>query len=1239
VTLAAAVAVLGAVTLAAIGIDPGTSDAATAAPWVKMNEPGPGAVVTGLAISPFNGSHVVAGGELNSAVWSTDGGRSWGLSSGLVSTEIGEFTWSDPNTVWVGTYGGPAKSTDGGRTWSMMPTWPRSQAYDDRTDRNRRVEKVLVDPANPNHVLAFCGNQRQLSPYVPSDGDVYESNDGGANWTKLSNAYPSVINAAAASAGGVSTLYVATEGGLVRSENTGRSWSYVKSGPFRSVVAHPTDPRKAWAAGVGGVFVTTDAGFTWSLTGLNGSSYPGNTLGRMAVDIVDVSRTNPNILWASVGWYTSGSHAIFKSSDGGNSWESLNAYTRGYRSPFAPGGAANEFATALSIDPSNPNHVMGGNSEDILSTEDGGTTFWSAGSREVSPNRWVSRGFGAFFASWTGFSDTNASLMTLTGMDGANPLASNDAGASWFRPQAAVGNYEWGGSVQGDYSQDETLWALRGNSYSRGFGGVFRGGAGGAGAGEVIVGRGLPATDLFAQSEGSRSLAALNNGAIAVITGAVYRSVDNGASWSRSNPCTNASRVVRAHRSWTTLFLLCDQGVYRTDNAGASWSLMPGSPAGNGHNSGITSGQHGLVFYRWDSPTIRIFQNGVWRSSNVPAPGVGGAAIDSGNANVIVAGSYSPQLQGQTAGVGAFVSTDGGASWMSLSQGLSVPRFMSVIADPNRPGVFVGGTTGGGYYRVQLGTGGGGGSPTTTPPTTTPPTTIRPSTLATIPTSVPASTTPGSTTVVAVGSRRILNASASAAGTSATSMIDGNRVTAWRSASSQSSGLFVTLDIGSELNFDRVIVDAGDGGNPPASYTMYVSSSPNSWGTWKATGSGSGSTVGTLTTMRIPRSLGRYVTIQVKGSASSWSVAEMSVADGEGTGGFVPAEPTTTTPATNTTSILNAVDGGESGNTATIWASAIPQSSSPALRIDLGAPTAVTQIRVNAGNGNLSPSGYSVYLSTDATTWGPWVTGVTGQPQSQTLNIPIPGGGRTARYVTIQINAASASPWTVADVGVISGSGAPVPRNGWRVSTGGSFTSTNDQPTTPSTTSPVTTPATTTPATTVPPSSRSTWLVSSSGSAAGSSPASILDGNLSTFWTSSAAQDAVLYLRVDLGSQRNIDRVILDSGTTGRAGRDVTVYVSSDPNSWGAWKTRVQNSGGQARTTINIPRTFGRYVTLQVRGSATLPWSLAEFDVFDSIAGSPSAAASPDQPVDQLVEQQMEQQVDQPVDQSVIPVG
>jgi photosystem II stability/assembly factor-like uncharacterized protein len=133
-----------------------------------------------------------------------------------------------------------------------------------------RVTAIAVDPDDSNHVLLGS-----------AAGGVWETRDGGAEWTPRTDDQPTLsIGALAFDPSDGSTVYAGTgEGnseyfhlgqGILVSQDGGSTWAVMADDVFADVgfyrlVVDPRDGQRLIVATTGGAAVSTDGGGTWSL--------------------------------------------------------------------------------------------------------------------------------------------------------------------------------------------------------------------------------------------------------------------------------------------------------------------------------------------------------------------------------------------------------------------------------------------------------------------------------------------------------------------------------------------------------------------------------------------------------------------------------------------------------------------------------------------------------------------------------------------------------------------------------------------------------------------------------------------------------------------------------------------------------------------------------------------------------------------------------------------------------------
>ncbi|UCG30226.1 MAG: glycosyl hydrolase, partial [candidate division WOR-3 bacterium] len=390
--------------------------------WIPKGPSNIGGRVTGIALHPSNGNIIYAGAADGGVLKSIDGGVNWTmLTDHFITLSVGDVTIdpNNPNTVYAGlgeanlagdNYDGDGlyRTTDGGVSWSNIGL-----------AQVRRIGRVAVHPTDSD-VIFVAGAGAQFS--ADSARGVYRTTDAGATWSKVlfisdsTSAIDLCINPTHPD-----TVYAAM-------------WERLRS-PMRRKAGGPTS----------GIYRSTDMGTTW--TELTNGLPSGRNVGRIGIAIC---QTNPNVLYAlyadSIGYL----EAVYKTTDGGNSWFQTSGqppyylyYSYGWyfgqirvhpADPdiaFALGvplyrttDGGNSWSDvshiqhvdhhALEFDLSNVNHIVDGNDGGVYYSSNGGTIwtksynlpitqFYAATIDELNPER-----------TYGGTQD-NGTLRTLTG--------------------------------------------------------------------------------------------------------------------------------------------------------------------------------------------------------------------------------------------------------------------------------------------------------------------------------------------------------------------------------------------------------------------------------------------------------------------------------------------------------------------------------------------------------------------------------------------------------------------------------------------------------------------------------------------------------------------------------------------------------------------------------------------------------------------------------------------------------
>lgn len=414
--------------------------------------PDSGGAVTALAVHPSDPRIAYVGTDGGGVFKTTDGGQTWqAVNQGLTSLFVRALVIdsSTPNTLYAATAGqqlsfsviaGVFQSTDGGATWrdksAGLPGGTRA-CFCARLP----VDVLVMDPRAPR-------DPRILFTVV--DGAIYRLNPRGLRWFSFPGPGARVWSLVVDSAG---TVYAGTDRGVFK-KPLGGAWVSATAGlGERRVVTlavHPTNPRILYAGSGSTVFKSVDAGRSWQLmsTGIPGVNvltleidpgqpsivYAGTEAGLFRsigarrwfpsgagipggpVGVVAVAPSDSDVLYAGTGIIGTSGPGVFKSENGGASWQvlrrginagvitslaasrtqpqALYAGTDGqgvFRTDNGGGswlhvsnGLTDLGVLSLAVDPTDSRTVYAGTRTGVFKTTDGGAS-WTSRSQGLTP--------------------------------------------------------------------------------------------------------------------------------------------------------------------------------------------------------------------------------------------------------------------------------------------------------------------------------------------------------------------------------------------------------------------------------------------------------------------------------------------------------------------------------------------------------------------------------------------------------------------------------------------------------------------------------------------------------------------------------------------------------------------------------------------------------------------------------------------------------------------------------------
>jgi photosystem II stability/assembly factor-like uncharacterized protein len=335
-------------------------------------------------------------------------------------------------TVYIGAAsGGVWKSLNGGTTYK--PVFDKQPV--------QSIGAIAIDPTNPKVIWVGTGESWTRNSVSIGDG-IYRSVDGGDNWTNMGLRESERIAKILIDPTAPNTVYACVPGklwsdsedrGVYKTTNGGQTWTRILKGSNAStgcsmMSMDATNPktifagmwdfrRKGWtfrsggdgetAASASGLFKSRDGGASWDdLNAESAKGLPPKPWGRVAVT---VAPSNPDVVYAFIEAVPP-KNALYRSADGGRTWEMRDRSQAMIWRPF--------YFANLIVDPKDENRVYKPNLQLVVSS-DGGQSFSSI----------TNGAHGDFHDVWI---DPTSTDHLITGDDGG-VWYSFDAGNKWWK--------------------------------------------------------------------------------------------------------------------------------------------------------------------------------------------------------------------------------------------------------------------------------------------------------------------------------------------------------------------------------------------------------------------------------------------------------------------------------------------------------------------------------------------------------------------------------------------------------------------------------------------------------------------------------------------------------------------------------------------------------------------------------------------------------------------------------------
>ncbi len=273
---------------------------------------------------------------------SIDGGKNWGFASFGIKSWYGMQLATHPedaDTIFTTTSGGVYKSTNAGESWRVIGG--SDLCDDEEAGGNCHYHGIIIEKEAPFKVLVGSGGDQ----YSKEDVGLTGSEDNGESWRKSDDGFVRDVHVSKLiiDPNNNNVFYATTQGateytdkvgdgaGVFKSNDRGNSWTQINNGldslETNILTVDPNDSETLYlGTDDDGVYKSTDGGESWkklTVSSLSKSFGVGDI-------IVDPQNSN-NIYIGTVDYFrlsesrgVLGDFGVYKSTDGGATWEEFN---------------------------------------------------------------------------------------------------------------------------------------------------------------------------------------------------------------------------------------------------------------------------------------------------------------------------------------------------------------------------------------------------------------------------------------------------------------------------------------------------------------------------------------------------------------------------------------------------------------------------------------------------------------------------------------------------------------------------------------------------------------------------------------------------------------------------------------------------------------------------------------------------------------------------------------------------
>ena len=208
----------------------------------------------------------------------------------------------------------------------------------------------------------YASQPPQPTFYLRTAAALYRTTNSGANWARTGDRPPAdhvIVNASRPerllAGDGFSCFRGGPDAPMFRSRDGGATWEELPGGlNLRPTAIHPEDPSVAWAVGCDGAYRSGDGGQSWT-------RQPADAWGIYTIDTILPVTGDLRVVYAA-GNSEGGSGAVFRSTDGGRTWQTIQE-------------GLEFWVSALLLHPADPDQLWFATPSGVWRTKDGGRSW------------------------------------------------------------------------------------------------------------------------------------------------------------------------------------------------------------------------------------------------------------------------------------------------------------------------------------------------------------------------------------------------------------------------------------------------------------------------------------------------------------------------------------------------------------------------------------------------------------------------------------------------------------------------------------------------------------------------------------------------------------------------------------------------------------------------------------------------------------------------------------------------